>query len=65
MTSRLFALCDAAIEPVRLAGFWSGVLGWQMAGVAGLPKLGAARRAEIAAWHTAYASATGRPPGAS
>ena len=31
MTSQLFALCFDASEPLRLARFWAGVLGWQMA----------------------------------
>ncbi|TCO51089.1 hypothetical protein EV646_10171 [Kribbella antiqua] len=31
MTSHLFALCFDANEPVRLARFWAGVLGWEMA----------------------------------
>jgi len=30
MTSQLFALCFDANDPVRLAGFWAGVLGWEM-----------------------------------
>jgi predicted enzyme related to lactoylglutathione lyase len=46
MTSQLFALCFDAGEPQRLARFWSGVLGWEVAedadgdgdGVAILPK---------------------------
>ena len=42
MTSQLFALCFDASEPLRLARFWSGVLGWETAddarsGVALLP----------------------------
>ena len=42
MTSQLFALCFDASEPLRLAQFWSGVLGWEIAddpneGVALLP----------------------------
>jgi predicted enzyme related to lactoylglutathione lyase len=31
MTSHLFALCFAANDPLRLADFWAGVLGWGMA----------------------------------
>ena len=31
MTSDLVALCFDANDPVRLARFWSGVLGWEMA----------------------------------
>ncbi|MCW2799979.1 MAG: bleomycin resistance protein [Aeromicrobium sp.] len=31
MTSRLIALCIDANDPVGLAGFWSGVLGWETA----------------------------------
>ncbi|MEU6375003.1 VOC family protein [Streptomyces sp. NPDC046909] len=31
MTSQLFALCFDAHEPLRLAQFWSGVLGWKPA----------------------------------
>jgi hypothetical protein len=31
MTSQLFALCFDANDPLRLAGFWAGVLGWAMA----------------------------------
>ena len=44
MTSQLFALCFDAGQPQRLARFWSGVLGWEIAedaeddGVAILPK---------------------------
>jgi predicted enzyme related to lactoylglutathione lyase len=43
MTSRLFALCIGAGRPLRLAEFWSGVLGWEMVddpvdGVALLPR---------------------------
>ena len=30
MTSRLVALCVDANDPVRLARFWGGVLGWEM-----------------------------------
>jgi hypothetical protein len=30
MTSQLFAVCFDASEPLRLARFWSGVLGWQV-----------------------------------
>ena len=30
MTSHLFALCFDANDPLRLARFWSGVLGWEM-----------------------------------
>ncbi|MDN3029522.1 VOC family protein [Streptomyces sp. S.PB5] len=30
MTSRLFAICFGASEPLRLARFWSGVLGWEL-----------------------------------
>jgi hypothetical protein len=42
MTSRLFALCFDANDPLRLARFWAGVLGWEMVddphdGVALLP----------------------------
>jgi hypothetical protein len=42
MTSRLVALCFDANEPLRLARFWGGVLGWEMAddhrdGIALLP----------------------------
>jgi catechol 2,3-dioxygenase-like lactoylglutathione lyase family enzyme/predicted enzyme related to lactoylglutathione lyase len=42
MTSQLFAVCFDASQPVRLARFWSGILGWEMAddpddGVALLP----------------------------
>jgi predicted enzyme related to lactoylglutathione lyase len=42
MTSQLFALSFAANEPLRLAGFWAGVLGWEAAdgpgdGIALLP----------------------------
>ena len=32
MTCRLFALCFDASDPLRLARFWGGVLGWEMAG---------------------------------
>ncbi|MFI1721236.1 VOC family protein [Streptomyces sp. NPDC020489] len=32
MTCQLFALCFGASEPRRLAGFWSGVLGWESVG---------------------------------
>jgi predicted enzyme related to lactoylglutathione lyase len=31
MTSQLFALCFDANNPVRLARFWAGVLGWEQA----------------------------------
>jgi len=31
MTSRLFALCIDANDPPRLARFWAGVLGWDLA----------------------------------
>jgi predicted enzyme related to lactoylglutathione lyase/catechol 2,3-dioxygenase-like lactoylglutathione lyase family enzyme len=31
MTCRLLALCIDANDPLRLARFWSGVLGWEMA----------------------------------
>jgi predicted enzyme related to lactoylglutathione lyase len=31
MASRLFALCFDASQPLRLAEFWSGVLGWEPA----------------------------------
>ena len=42
MTCHLFALCFDANDPLRLARFWAGVLGWTMAddahnGVALLP----------------------------
>ena len=42
MTSQLFALCFDANDPLRLARFWAGVLGWEMAddphdGIALLP----------------------------
>src|SRR3712207_806342 len=38
MTSHLFAVCFAANQPVRLAGFWSRLLGWEPAdGVTLLP----------------------------
>ncbi|WP_225836324.1 VOC family protein [Streptomyces sp. NK08204] len=41
MTSHLFAVCFGASRPLRLAQFWSGVLGWELAdahdGVALLP----------------------------
>ena len=42
MTSHLFALCFDANDPVRLARFWAGVLGWELAeepddGIALLP----------------------------
>ena len=30
MTSRLHALCVGAHDPLRLARFWAGVLGWEM-----------------------------------
>ena len=32
MTCHLFALCFDANDPPRLARFWAGVLGWEMAG---------------------------------
>jgi predicted enzyme related to lactoylglutathione lyase len=32
MPSRLHALCFDANDPARLARFWAGVLGWEMAG---------------------------------
>jgi hypothetical protein len=31
MTCQLLALCIDANDPLRLARFWSGVLGWEMA----------------------------------
>ena len=31
MTSHLVALCFDANDPLRLARFWAGVLGWEMA----------------------------------
>lgn len=31
MTSNLFAVCFDANDPLRLARFWAGVLGWEMA----------------------------------
>ena len=31
MTSHLHALCFDANDPIRLARFWAGVLGWEMA----------------------------------
>ncbi len=42
MTSQVFAVCFGASQPLRLAQFWSGVLGWEPAddphdGVALLP----------------------------
>jgi len=42
MTCQLFAVCFGAGQPVRLARFWSGILGWEVAddspdGVALLP----------------------------
>ena len=42
MTSHLLALCFDANDPLRLARFWAGVLGWEMAddphdGIALLP----------------------------
>jgi len=42
MTTELFAVCFSASQPARLAGFWCGILGWEMAdephdGVALLP----------------------------
>ncbi|MCH0560123.1 hypothetical protein I3F55_26035 [Streptomyces sp. MUM 16J] len=42
MTFDLFAVCFGASQPLRLAQFWSGVLGWELAddphdGVALLP----------------------------
>ena len=33
MTCRLLALCFDAHDPLGLATFWAGVLGWEMAGV--------------------------------
>jgi len=30
MTCDLFALCFDANDPLRLARFWGGVLGWEM-----------------------------------
>ncbi|MFF1923412.1 VOC family protein [Streptomyces sp. NPDC058221] len=33
MTSQLFAVCFDASRPLRLAQFWSGLLGWAPAGV--------------------------------
>jgi hypothetical protein len=44
-SSDLFALCFDANDPLRLAGFWAGVLGWEMAddardGIALLPNDG-------------------------
>jgi predicted enzyme related to lactoylglutathione lyase len=33
VTCRLVALCIDANHPLRLARFWSGLLGWEMAGV--------------------------------
>ena len=30
MTSQLFALCFEAIDPLRLARFWAGVLDWRI-----------------------------------
>jgi predicted enzyme related to lactoylglutathione lyase len=35
MTSQLFALCVDANDPLRLARFWAGVLGWEPADQAG------------------------------
>jgi predicted enzyme related to lactoylglutathione lyase/catechol 2,3-dioxygenase-like lactoylglutathione lyase family enzyme len=32
VTCRLIALCFDAHDPARLAGFWGGVLGWEMIG---------------------------------
>ena len=32
MTCQLFALCFDANDPLRIARFWAGVLGWEMAG---------------------------------
>ena len=32
MTCHLLALCFDANDPLRLARFWAGVLGWEMAG---------------------------------
>ena len=32
MSCRLFALCFDANDPVQLARFWAGVLGWEQAG---------------------------------
>jgi len=45
MTSHLFALCFDALDPRRLAHFWAGVLGWELAddhhaGIALLPSDG-------------------------
>jgi predicted enzyme related to lactoylglutathione lyase len=44
MTSRLFAVCFDANDPSRLAHFWAGLLGWEVAddpqGVALLPRDG-------------------------
>jgi predicted enzyme related to lactoylglutathione lyase len=37
MPARLVALSIAADDPVRLAGFWAGLLGWQTDGVELLP----------------------------
>src|SRR5215469_14372793 len=42
MTCHLFALCFDANDPLRLAAFWAGLLGWEMAdnrqdGIALLP----------------------------
>jgi Glyoxalase-like domain len=42
MTCHLLALCFDANDPLRLARFWAGVLGWEMAddpqdGIALLP----------------------------
>ena len=31
MTCNLFALCFAATDPLLLAHFWAGVLGWEVA----------------------------------
>lgn len=31
MTSRLFALTIAALDPTRLARFWAGLLDWEVA----------------------------------
>ena len=43
MTSQLLAVCFDAHDPLRLARFWSGVLGWEMADD---PNGGVALRAE-------------------
>ena len=39
MTSRLVALCIDANDPAGLAGFWSGVLGWELADDPGDPEV--------------------------